>query len=63
MQFGFPDMQISGVGDVRNKPLTVSQLADIRMRADMIDDAQVRNDMFAMIGEIERLRRNISKEK
>lgn len=59
MKFDFPDMTISGTGVVRNKPLTASQLADIRMRADMTDDMQTRNDTFALIGEVESLRREI----
>lgn len=52
-------MQISGTGVVKNKPLSADQLAAIRMRADMIDDAQVRNDTFALIGEVEALRKEI----
>lgn len=59
MKFNFPDLTLSGTGVVRNKPLTASQLADIRMRADMIDDVQIRNDTFALIGEVESLRKEI----
>lgn len=59
MKFNFPDMTISGTGVVRNKPLSADQLAAIRMRADMIDDMQTRNDTFALIGEVETLRREI----
>lgn len=59
MKFNFPDMTISGAGVVRNKPLSADQLAAIRMRADMIDDVQIRNDTFALIGEIEALKQEI----
>lgn len=61
MKFGFPDMRVDGTGGVRNKPLTGEQLAGIRMRADMIDDMQIRNDTFALIAEVEMMRSEIVK--
>ena len=61
MKFSFPDMQVAGAGKVRNKPLTGEHLVSIRMRADMIDDMQVRNDTFALIAEVETLRLEIVK--
>lgn len=57
MQFGFPDMQISGVGVVDNPRMPDEQFREIINRADKIEDASIRNDMFALIAELEHMRR------
>jgi hypothetical protein len=53
MDFPFPEPQVSGVGEIRNPPLTRDEVNQIRTRAEQQTDRQTRKDLFALLAALE----------
>ncbi|HZZ77534.1 MAG TPA: hypothetical protein VFE62_03390 [Gemmataceae bacterium] len=47
LSFPFPDMQVRGEGAV--KPLTDGDLAEMRLRAEAVQDEQIRTDLLRLL--------------
>lgn len=49
LSFPFPDMQVRGEGSVKPPPLTDLDLAEIRHRAESVQNQQIRTDLFRLL--------------